>query len=916
MKMKFDTFTGEAPRIAPELLPENAAQVAENCRFLSGNLESWQDLAEQPGIVKTTQINTIYLMAGQYWLHWRDDEVDYDIACVDVARGPLEGDTTEFTIFTATDGPRWTNINLATDEPPPGGVDVGAYPYVSYRLGVPAPTTAPTLVVSQGSDGSNVDLTNPGAEAGGGSITGWTVDSGDLDTHDDNSVPGLTAEEGGFYFYGGAAAATTEAHQDITLSTVGVAPGATLTLNWYQATGSNGSTGYMAMAFYDATNTLINTEAAADIAPDTALTWTQREVSALIPETTSYVRLIMHFTRVGVGENDCYIDDITLNSADASFAFDGSSLSGFTNSGWSVSSARGRPTPSFYSGTNDGSVNYIYRLIGSEDSPRVEMMVDLYKVEQEYGARLGFLLFATQSGQGAGIELDRENGAVRAINYGSWTTPTGTVISTISTGATERFKNKWLRLHIVAEKAGTSATLTVNLYALDSGTVYVLDSTVDVPVDGGYFGVRWAAGDTANSAYVDNIALTVDAAAVSTDDTSIVLTNYVYTFVNGIGQESAPSPVSRDVQFGENTAVTVTTPTTADSDYYVTDKRIYRAVTGSDGTTVYRLVVELPLATATYDDDVQDDGLEDDTLQTVDWDLPPFDAQNALSLPNGITLLTSKNTVCPSVINYPHAYPQVYRLLTESDIVAAGAIDTSVVLATETRPYMLLGSDPSSMSMSKFEQNQGCVSKRSLVSLRGYGIIYASPDGLVGITAPGNLTLLTESYFSRREWQDLNPSSIVAVAHDDRYFGSYLGSDSVSRGFIFDPRQGGNGWTWLDFHFHAAYSDPLTDNLYLLIDNNINQWEGSDGRRPYSWRSKLFMLERPTSFRFAKIDAADYSNLTLKLYSAGNLYATKTVTSDREFILPAKAVRNFEYELSGTARVQSAQFGEDVTELT
>ena len=919
MKIETTTFAGEAPRYAPELLPDNAAQVAENCRLLSGNLEAWMDLASQPGIVKTTSINSVHLMAGQYWLHWREDEVDYDIAAVDVARGPLEGDTSEFTIFTATDGPRWTNINYATDEPPPGGVNVGEYPYISYRLGVPAPDEAATLAISQSEGTSNVDLENGGAEEGGGSIAGWTIDTGDLDTHDDNDVPGIEAQEGSHYFYGGAAAAVTEAYQDLDLADVGLSEGRSLTLSWYQAHGGNESTAYMGLEFYDASDGLLNAEYGVDIAATAALTWEQRSISALVPITTDYIRIVMHFTRVGGGENDAYIDGIALNSSEASFSFTEGDLSGWTNSGWQTNTnpARGRPQPSYYSGERGGGVNYIHRLIGSKDSPRVVFEADIYKVEQENRARLSFLLFATQSGKGAGIELDRENNQnCQAKNYGSWTTTNGSLIKVLRSGDQEDLKDQWLRLKVTAEKTGSSATLTVLLYGLDNGSMYVNNVTVEVPVDGDYFGIRWEPGDSANKSYVDNISITVDPAAINEDDDDdIVLTNYVYTFVNVIGQEGPPADVSRDVQLGENTEVTITTPTTAPDDYAITHKRIYRAVTGTDGTTVYRLVVELDLATATYVDDEADVDLEDDILQTVDWDLPPFDAQNAVSLPNGITLLTSKNVVCPSVVNYPHAYPEIYRLLTESEIVAVGAIDTSVVLATQTRPYMLLGSNPESMSMSKFEQPQGCVSKRSLVSVRNYGIMYASPDGLVGINGAGSLNLLTEGVFTRREWQELAPDSINGVAHDDRYFGSCNGQDSTGRGFIFDPRSGGNGWTWLDFDWQAAYSDPETDNLYLVINNDLYLWEGSDTKRPYTWRSKLHLLPRPAAFRMAQVEAADYP-VTLKLYGNGALYFTKTVTTDREFVVPAKAVRQLEYELSGTARVRSVQVAESVEELT
>ena len=922
MKIDVSTFQGEAPRIAPELLPDNAAQVAENCRLMSGNLEAWQDLAEQAGIVKTPNVISAYLMAGEYWLHWTESELDYDIGAVDVARGPIEGDTNEFTIFTGSHVPRWTNIELATTEPPPDGVSAGAYPYISYRLGVPEPPGSPTLAVSQSEAEGSVSITNSGAEEGGGSITGWTVDTGDLDTHDDNDVAGLEAYEGGFYFYGGAAAATTEAYQDINLADAGLSESRFLTLTWRQATGLNGSTGYMSMEFYDATNTLLATEAGLDVAGG-LLEWTERSVSRLVEPNTEYVRLVMHFTRVGAGENDCYIDGISLDSSDATFNFDGSGgFTGWTNSGWVINTdaSRGRPQPSFHTDNPGGGVNYMYRLVGSQDSPRIEMNADVYLVQNEARARLGFLLFSTSSGQGSGIELQRNTANVIARSYSSWTTQGGSLIATLNTdNDDEELKNKWLRLNIIAERnSATSATLTVNVYGLDNGVIYLADGVVDIAIDGDYFGMRWDSGDSANQSYVDNLSISVAAPDPSADDDEdLILTNYVFTFVNSIGQEGPPSDVSRDIQFNEGTVVTITTPTTADDDFDITHKRIYRAVTGTDGTTVYRLVVELPLATATHEDDVEDDGLEDDILITTDWDLPPVDGQNVLSLPNGITLLTAKNIVCPSVVNYAHAYPEAYRLLTESDIVAAGAIDTSVVLATQTRPYMLLGSNPESMSMSKFEQPQGCVAKRSLVSVRNYGIIYASPDGLVAITGPGNLQLLTEGYFTRREWQSqVVPDSIVAVAHDDRYFGTCNGQDSTGRSFIFDPRAGGNGWTWLDFTWQAAYSDPETDNLYFVINNELFLWEGNDvSRRPYTWRSKLHLFGRGVAFQVAQVEADNYDDLVLKVYSKGVLYQTKTITSDREFTLKQKATREFEFELTGTERVRSVTLAESIEEL-
>lgn len=911
MKIATSTFVGEAPRVAPELLPDNAAQVAENCRLLSGNLEAWLDLAARPGIVKTGFINTAYLMGGQYWLHWRESELDYDIPAVDVARGPLEGDTSEFTIFTGTDGARWTNINLATDEPPPGGVNVGEYPYVSYRLGVPAPATAPTLSLAEGEVAEDdIDVTNGGAEAG--TTTGWTTVSGDFSVVNNGDIPGLNAFEGTRFFSGGTSA-TTEVYQAFT----NVFPGQNLSVNYQQAGGGNGSTLRVSIAFFNGATEVsrVNSD---DTAVTPSLTWEERSVGGVMPDSATTARIYLRFTKVGGGNNDAYIDDITLTGTDLGFYETEGDLTD-----WTSVTRDGNSVVSTITGDADfgsayrirsrrNSAGAFYRDVNFSLNPINTIEFDFVRrgvSDVFFKAVLG----ADISGNGPCISFNPTN--VTQNDNISWTGDSS-VLGVISTDDTLGDEDTLVRCRIVATRTISSAySVQVTLYTLPSLTE-VFSETVSISVTGDYFGFKAQhGGDISTDARIDNVRFVAESAGTTSEEDR-VLTNYVYTYVNSIGQESAPSPVSRDVLIGPDTTVTVTTETTGAAAYNVTDKRIYRAVTGTDGTTVYRLVAEISLATATYDDSDDDDQLEDDILITTDWDLPPFDAQNVISLPNGITLMTAKNVVCPSVVNYPHAYPELYRLLTESEIVAVGAIDTSVVLATATRPYMLLGSNPESMSMSKFEQAQGCVSKRSLASIRNYGIIYASPDGLVGISGAGNLQMLTEGYFTRREWQELAPASIKAIAHDDRYFGSCNGQDSTGRGFIFDPRAGGNGWTWLDFDWQAAYSDPETDDLYFVIDNDLWLWEGSDNKRPYTWRSKLHLLERPASFRMGQVEAADYDNLVLKLYSNGNLYYTRTVTSDREFILPAKAVRNFEYELSGTSRVRMVQMAESVEELT
>lgn len=138
MRLGHRIFSGIAPRLEPERLGESNAQTAHNCDLRNGSLRALRGTAAVVALSKPGPIKTIYRF-GQtvsdeslYWFHWTDD--------VDVVRGQIAGDTDERTYFTgdSTYGhPRVTKASIAL----PGGT---AYPMASYRLGVPAPVSAPT----------------------------------------------------------------------------------------------------------------------------------------------------------------------------------------------------------------------------------------------------------------------------------------------------------------------------------------------------------------------------------------------------------------------------------------------------------------------------------------------------------------------------------------------------------------------------------------------------------------------------------------------------------------------------------------------------------------------------------------------------------------------------------------------------
>ena len=153
------SFRGEAPRVTPRGLPDNAATDATNARLLTGDLTAWKQFALTQGLANTGAVETIYKL-NDVWLSW---EVD-----VDVARGVIAGDTSYRTYLTGLDVPRFTNYVMATSGAQP-------YPTTTRILGVPGPDAVPTIVlgVDPTSSTFSVDVTDAGDQL----ATSWEVSS-------------------------------------------------------------------------------------------------------------------------------------------------------------------------------------------------------------------------------------------------------------------------------------------------------------------------------------------------------------------------------------------------------------------------------------------------------------------------------------------------------------------------------------------------------------------------------------------------------------------------------------------------------------------------------------------------------------------------------------------------------------------
>lgn len=344
-------------------------------------------------------------------------------------------------------------------------------------------------------------------------------------------------------------------------------------------------------------------------------------------------------------------------------------------------------------------------------------------------------------------------------------------------------------------------------------------------------------------------ALTATLSGTPTPGASGTTRIYVYTYVTAFGEESEPCPASADVFWTPGQTTTLSGFAAPPAGRNITLQRIYRAQTGKTGTQLY-FIAERAASAANFVDNVSPELLQEQ-LPSVGWNAPPDGLTGLIALPNGMMAAFLGKELCFSEPYRPHAWPEAYRLTMDYDIVGLGAFSSSIIVTTKGTPYIVNGTAPENMVSERIEQNLPCINPRGIVDL-GYSVVYPSHDGLVQVT-PGGAVVVTSRMFSRDDWLRVNPYGMVAGQYNGRYFTSYNYSDTTGveyRGtFIMDLTGEQPFLIRSDVRASAMYFDLPTGQLYMLIENSIYQWDAlSEPSALMSWKSKLFVMPKPTNF--------------------------------------------------------------------
>lgn len=248
------------------------------------------------------------------------------------------------------------------------------------------------------------------------------------------------------------------------------------------------------------------------------------------------------------------------------------------------------------------------------------------------------------------------------------------------------------------------------------------------------------------------------------------------------------------------------------------------------------------------------------TLDSLYNDPPPVDMAGIIQAQNNILVGFTDNELCFSDVNRPWAWPEKYRLVFPSSIVALSPVAGSILVLTETFPYIVSGSAPESMSYARIDAPYSCVSKRGVVNV-GYGVVFPTHGGLAVYSPSIGIDIATKAIQDWDTWHSVDHDTIIAAFSEGKYLASHSGG-----AFIFDRDQKTGGYLVnLGVQFDAAHYDPESDGTFFIDHSSkqLRQWN-AEGQPPlpFEWKSKIIRTKGYINIGAARVYASYIGSAT------------------------------------------------------
>lgn len=247
------------------------------------------------------------------------------------------------------------------------------------------------------------------------------------------------------------------------------------------------------------------------------------------------------------------------------------------------------------------------------------------------------------------------------------------------------------------------------------------------------------------------------------------------------------------------------------------------------------LAAVLPAGVTTFTDTVDGDKLGQ-TLMT--WGFFPPETGLCVQgiLDTGQLVGFKDNILWLSEKNAGHAWPLKNRLALDHKIKRIFIHGPVIWVLTDGAPYTvsLKGEchDIDCLTVVKARRSLPVCNPDSVVHYDGF-VYYASKLGLVRLASSGDMIMQAEWLFAPDDWEGLDPATMTGVIYNGQYF---FTSSCASGYFDINGNESSVGLVRLTYRPQQWIVDSNED-LYMLHDGNVYQWDAEAEYMPYLWRS-------------------------------------------------------------------------------
>lgn len=381
---------------------------------------------------------------------------------------------------------------------------------------------------------------------------------------------------------------------------------------------------------------------------------------------------------------------------------------------------------------------------------------------------------------------------------------------------------------------------------------------------------------------------------------------YVFTWVNDIGWESAPSPpfLAPAAMPGAILDLTISESVPSGS-YGVNRVRWYRQqVAGDTGTAPYFFLREYATGASGMQDDARALG---DELATETW----------IVLPNNAVWLTQcwaefaaaivDKTIRCCEPGFIYAWPIEYEYKFNDQPLALASFSQRLLVLTDAGAEELTGNGPESLDPRPLKlpvivsQRSLAVGKRFAMWATADGLHYYGDDPRLGV---GERNLVAEC-LEPEQWAALVPSTIAGYLLEigDRTF--YVGfyNDGALKGFVVDP-QNPMGFYPLSAGYTAGYWDPLLRELFVLDGSTLKQFDAGPTFMTVTHRGKVHRQVAETEAEW--IELVCDGTVQTKVIVDGVTELDAALTEGEHRIPDGTQGREWQLEFSTTGALQGA----------